>query len=99
MPSTIHPLSEQDSVAVAALRWVVAPIKGKVEGIAGRCLFNEIMERVVVPDGVTFEATTIRGIPGWWAKPTRDQKGAAILHVHGGWVNFGSAQAYWNFVC
>ena len=75
MPPTIHPLSQQDSVAVAALRSVVAPMKGKVEGIAGRSLFNDIMERVAVPDGVTFEATTVRGISGWWAKPTRAQRG------------------------
>ena len=98
MPPTIHPLSEQDSVAVAALRSVVAPMKGKVEGIAGRSLFDDIMERVAVPDGVTFEAATIRGIPGWWAKPARAQKGAAILHVHGGWFNLGTAKAYRNFV-
>jgi monoterpene epsilon-lactone hydrolase len=51
MPPTIHPLKEQDSVAVAALRSVVAPMKGKAEGIAGRDLFNDIMERVVVPEG------------------------------------------------
>src|ERR1700758_1058378 len=98
MPPTIHPLSEHDSVAVAALRSAVAPMKGKVDGIAGRSLFDEIMERVAIPDGVTFEARTIRGIPGWWAKPLHDQKGAAILHVHGGWFNLGTARAYRNFV-
>ena len=51
MPPTIHPLSEHDSVAVATLRSAVAPMKGKVEGIAGRSLFDEIMERVAIPDG------------------------------------------------
>jgi epsilon-lactone hydrolase len=60
----IHPVREEDSVAVAALRSVVAPMKGKFEGIAGRSLFNDIMERVVVPEGVTFEAATIAGISG-----------------------------------
>ena len=30
----IHPLSRGDSIAVAALRSVVAPMKGKVEGTA-----------------------------------------------------------------
>jgi acetyl esterase/lipase len=96
--AVIHPLSEEDSVAVAALRSVVAPMKGKVEGTAGRGLFNEIMERVAVPEGVTFEAATIGGIAGWWAKPARAQKGAAIIHVHGGWFNLGTAQAFRNFV-
>ncbi len=47
----IHPLSQEDSIAVAALRSVVAPMKGKVEGTAGRGPFNDIMERVAVPDG------------------------------------------------
>jgi len=96
--SVIHPLSDEDSVAAAALRSVVAPMKGKLEGTAGRSLFNDIMERVVAPEGVTFEAVTVGGISGWWAKPARSQKGAAIVHVHGGWFTLGTAQAYRNFV-
>ena len=95
--SVIHPLSEEDSAAVAALRSVVAPMKGKVEGTAGRGPFNDIMERVAVPEGVTFEAATIGGISGWWAKPAKARKGAAIIHVHGGWFNLGTAQAFRNF--
>src|ERR1700732_1961156 len=97
MPPAIHPLSEQDSVAVAALKSVVAPMKGKVEGIAGRSLFDDIMERVAVPDGVTFEVANVGGIPGSWAKPTHARKGAVILYVHGGWFNLGTAAAYRNF--
>jgi epsilon-lactone hydrolase len=96
--SVIHPLSEEDSAAVAALRSVVAPMKGKFEGTAGRAPFNEIMERVAVPDGVTFEAATVGGISGWWAQPAKARYGAAILHVHGGWFNWGTAQAFRNFV-
>jgi monoterpene epsilon-lactone hydrolase len=46
---------------------------------------------------VTFEAATVGGIAGWWAKPARAQKGAAIMHVHGGWFNLGTAQAFRNF--
>src|SRR5580692_2820546 len=82
--SVIHPLSGEDSVAAAALRSVVAPMKGKFEGTAGRGLFNDIMERVAMPEGVTFEAASVAGISGWWAKPAHSQKGAAIVHVHGG---------------
>jgi monoterpene epsilon-lactone hydrolase len=98
MRPTIHPLNEEDSVAVAALRSVEAPMKGRFEGTAGRGLFNDIMERVAVPEGVTFEAATVGGIPGWWAKPAHAQKGAAIVHVHGGWFTWGTAQAFRNFV-
>jgi epsilon-lactone hydrolase len=95
---TIQPVSQSDSVAAAALRSAVAPMKGKVQGIAGRAPFDGIMERTAVPAGVTFEAATIGGIPGWWAKPAQARKGAAILHARGGWFNLGSAQAYRNFV-
>jgi acetyl esterase/lipase len=56
------------------------------------------MERVAPPTDVTFEADTVGGISGFWAKPARPQKGAAILHVHGGWFNLGAARAYRNFV-
>jgi len=93
-----HPLSEQDSVGAAALRSAVAPMKGKVEGTAGRALFNDIMERVAVPEGVTFEAATVGGTSGWWAKPAHAHKGTAIIHAHGGWFIMGTAQAYRNFV-
>ena len=72
-------------------------MKGKFEGTAGRGLFNDIMERVAVPKGVTFEAATVGGIPGWWAKPAPAQQSAAIVHVHGGWFNWGTAQAFRNF--
>ena len=57
--SVMHPLSEGDSAAVAALRSVVAPMKGKLEGTAGRGPFNGIVEQVAVPEGVTFEAATL----------------------------------------
>src|SRR5580704_6830166 len=75
----IHPLREEDSVAVAALRSVVAPMKGKFEGTASRGPFNDIMERVAVPEGVTFEAATVGGIPGWWAKPAQALKASGAF--------------------
>jgi epsilon-lactone hydrolase len=95
---TIHPLSHKDSVGAAVLRSTVAPMKGKVQGTAGRGPFNDIMERVAVPDGVTFDAATVGGIHGWWANPAQARKGATIIHAHGGWFNLGTAQAYRNFV-
>src|ERR1700730_15536768 len=89
----IHPLTQEDSIAVAALRSVVAPMKGKVEGTAGRGPFNDIMERVAVPEGVTFEASSVGGISGWWAKPAKARREAAIFHVHAGRFTWGTAQA------
>jgi monoterpene epsilon-lactone hydrolase len=93
----IHPLSKEDSVVVAGLRSVVAHMKGKFDETAGRGPFNGITERVVVVEGVTFEAATVAGISGEWAKPARAQKGVALIHVHGGWFNWGTAQAFRYF--
>ena len=95
---TVHPLSEADSTAATALRTAVASFKGKLGGTAARGPFDDVMERVPTPTDVTFEADTVGGIAGWWAKPASAKKSAAILHVHGGWFNFGSARAYRNLV-
>ena len=94
----VHPLSQEDALAATALRASVAAVKGKLAGTAARGPFDGIMERVAVPAGVTFAADTVGGISGWWAKPARPRNGAAIIHVHGGWFNLGTARAYRNFV-
>ena len=96
--SVIHPLTPEDSAAMTALRSAVAGMKGKLEGVSARGPFNGIMEHVAAPDGVTFEADTVGGISGWWARPARIRKGAAILHLHGGWFNWGTAQAFRHLV-
>jgi acetyl esterase/lipase len=94
----VHPVSQEDSVAATALRASVAAFKGKLAGTAARGPFDDVMERVAVPADVTFEADTVGGISGLWAKPARPRKGAAIVHVHGGWFNLGTAHAYRNLV-
>jgi len=95
---TVHPISQQDSVAANALRGAVAAFKGKLTGAAARGPFDDVMERVPAPTDVTFEADTVGGISGFWAKPARSRKDAAIIHAHGGWFNFGTAHAYRNLV-
>jgi acetyl esterase/lipase len=94
----VHPLSQEDALVATALRANVAAVKGMLEGTAARGPFDDVMERVAAPTDVTFQADTVGGISGWWAKPARPQQGAAILHVHGGWFNFGTASAYRNLV-
>ena len=96
--SVIHPLSPEDSAAMTTLRSAVAAMKGKLEGVGARAPFNGIMERVPSPDGIAFEADSVGGISGWWAMPTRARKSAAILHLHGGWFNWGAAQAFRKLV-
>jgi len=97
---TVHPLSQEDSLGATALRASVAAFKGKLAGTAARGPFDDVMERVAAPTDVTFEADIVGGVSGMWAKPggARPHKGAAILHVHGGWFNLGTARAYRNFV-
>jgi acetyl esterase/lipase len=94
----VHPLSQEDSAAVAGLRAAVAASKGKLEGIAVRGSFNGILEQVVAPAVVIFEADSVGGISGWWVKPPEARKRTAILHLHGGWFNWGTAQAFRNLV-
>ncbi|MGB2663363.1 MAG: alpha/beta hydrolase [Candidatus Acidiferrum sp.] len=93
-----HPLSAEDAAVMSAMRAMVAPLKGKLQGIAAREPFNGIMERVSPPEGVTFQPDTVGGISGLWCKPIKTRSGKAILHLHGGWFNWGSAQAYRNLV-
>jgi monoterpene epsilon-lactone hydrolase len=56
------------------------------------------MEHVAVPEDVTFEAGAVGGVPGWWSKLKGAQPNAVILHIHGGWFNWGSAKAFRNLV-
>ncbi len=95
---SVHPLDEDDSVAVGAMRMAAAATKGKAEGTAARVPFNQLMERVATPEGVRFEADRIGGITGWWAKPPQGRNGRAFLHLHGGWFHWGSAQSFRNLV-
>src|SRR5437660_3359010 len=94
----VHALSPEDALGATALRASVAAFKGKLAGTAARSPFDAVMERVAAPTDVTFAADTVGGISGWWAKPARPRQGAAILHLHGGWFNLGTARAYRNFV-
>src|SRR3989454_7901668 len=94
----VHPLSPEDAPGATALRASVAAFKGKLAGTAARGPFDAVMERVPAPPDVTVAADTVGGIPGLWAKPARPRQGAAILHLHGGWFNLGTARAYRNFV-
>jgi monoterpene epsilon-lactone hydrolase len=98
-PETVfHPIVAEDKTAMAAMRAIVEPNKGRLQGTAARVPFDGIMEHVAVPEGVTFEAGTVGGIPGWWCRPQAAQPAAVVLHIHGGWFNWGSAKAFRNLV-
>ena len=96
--TVFHPISAEDKTAIAAMRAVVEPNKGRLQGTAARVPFDAIMERVAAPEDVTFEADTVGGVPGWWCRPQAAQPRAVVLHIHGGWFNWGSARAFRNLV-
>jgi monoterpene epsilon-lactone hydrolase len=96
--TTFHPINTSDNTAMAGLRAIVEPNKGRLRGTAARVPFDSIMEHVAVPEGVICEAGTVGGVPGWWSKPEGARPDAVILHIHGGWFNWGSAKAFRNLV-
>ena len=93
-----HPCSTQDQLTMAAMRAIVEPNKGKLQGVAARVPYDAIMERVAAPAGVVYEAAHVGGVSGWWCRPETARPGQAVMHLHGGWFNFGSAQAFRHFV-
>ena len=96
--SVFHPATPEDKTAMIAMRKVVEPNKGKLKGAAARGPYDDIMNRVVAPDGVTYEEDTVSRVSGWWCRPEGTRTGEAICHLHGGWFNFGSAKAFRHLV-
>jgi monoterpene epsilon-lactone hydrolase len=93
-----HPLDPADAAITAGMRAMVSSTKGVPQGVEARGQFDAFMESVLPRDDVTFENDTLGGIPGLWVHPAVWQSGEAILHLHGGWFNFGSANAYRHLV-
>ena len=96
--SSVHPLAPSDAAFMAGLRPMVEPNKGQLQGIGARAPFDGIMGHVAAPAGVTYRADTVGGISGWWCLPADAAPGTAILHLHGGWFNWGTAAAYRHLV-
>src|SRR5712672_1238850 len=94
----IHPLDPEDAAITAAFRAMVSSAKGARQGIEARGQFDAFMESVLPRDHVTFEADTLGGVPGLWVHPADWRSDDAIVHLHGGWFNFGSAKAYRHLV-
>jgi epsilon-lactone hydrolase len=96
--SVTHPVSSKDQAVVSALRAMTAPMKGNLLGPAARQTFDEIMEHVAPPAGVSYEPDTVGGVSGLWARPANARPGWTIVHFHGGWYVWGTARAYRNMV-
>jgi epsilon-lactone hydrolase len=94
-----HPLDPEDAKIVGFIRAASRPGKGKLQGsVEARAQFDALMEGVLPRDDVTFEADALGGIPGIWVYPANSRPDEALLHLHGGWFNFGSAKAYRHLV-
>ena len=95
-----HPLDPEDAQMAAAMREAVAPVKGKgfSRGVESRLQFDAVMASVLPCDGVDVETDLVGGVPGVWVLPSNALPGQAILHLHGGWFNFGSASAFVNLI-
>jgi acetyl esterase/lipase len=95
--TTYHPEHLADRVAMLAMRTVIA-LHPKVDlGPTGRAAFDDLMEKTPAADGVTYEAATVGGVPGWWCRPAEADAGPVILYLHGGAYVVGSARAYRHF--
>jgi epsilon-lactone hydrolase len=93
-----HPLDRNDAAVTAVIRAMSRAGKGAPSGPEARVQFDGFMESVAPRGDVTFEADSLGGIPGIWVHPPIWPADAAILYLHGGWFNFGSARAYRNLV-
>jgi epsilon-lactone hydrolase len=97
-PIEIHPLDSEDAAVTATFRAMVSSSKGAKAGVGARGQFDALMERVSPRNDVIFDAETVGGIPGMWVYPANPKSDEAMLHLHGGWFNFGSAKAYRHLV-
>src|SRR6267143_1887959 len=94
----IHPLDPEDAAALIPVSAAARAQKGARFRIEARPFFDALMEGVAPRADVTFEMATVGAVPGVWVQPASSRSDAAILHVHGGWFNAGSATAYRHLV-
>jgi epsilon-lactone hydrolase len=95
---SVRPLDEIDAQFVAKMRVMTAPAKGVSRGIEGRPQFDAAMAGVLPPANVKSEPGAVGGVSGTWVRPANARPGSVLLHLHGGWFNFGSAAAFANLV-
>jgi monoterpene epsilon-lactone hydrolase len=94
----IHALDPEDASAIIPMRTAGRTQKGVRWRIESREFYDALMEGVSPRDDVRFESATVGGVPGLWVHPASSRSDEAILHVHGGWFNAGSATAYRHLV-
>lgn len=93
-----HPATPADQASMSAMRAIVEPNKGRLRGIAARVPYDSIIGRAAVPPGVEFRPDVVGGVTGCWCSPEGARSDEVVLHLHGGWFNWGSAQAFQKLV-
>ncbi|MGX5827766.1 alpha/beta hydrolase [Mesorhizobium sp. 43Arga] len=83
---------------MAALRGLAMPNKGRMQGVGARGIFDAIISKVSAPEDVFYRSDTVGGVAGWWCIPGDAAAGQALLHCHGGWFNWGTAEAFRHLV-
>ena len=82
--STHHPEHLADRAAMLAMRAMIALEPAADFGPASRSAFDDLMAKTPTAEGVTYEAATVGGLPGWWRRPASAIAGGVILYLHGG---------------
>jgi epsilon-lactone hydrolase len=93
-----HPLDPQDASMISRIEASARPYKGLPWRVEARKQYDDLMEGVAPRGDVTFEPDTVGGVPGLWVHPASSRPGEALLHLHGGWFNAGTARAYRHLV-
>jgi monoterpene epsilon-lactone hydrolase len=96
--AVIHPLDPEDASTISRIGTAARPYKGARWRIESRQQYDALMEGVSPRGDVTFESDTVGGVPGLWVHPASSRLDEALLHLHGGWFNAGSATAYRHLV-
>src|SRR5882672_8740134 len=86
-----------DRAAMLAMRAMLAVQPAADLGPGGRTAFDDLMEKTLAADGVSYEAGQVGGVRGWWCSPAAAEPDAAILYLHGGAYVVGSAKGFCHF--
>ena len=93
-----HPLTAHDQAVMTQVRAMTKLNKGRMRDVASRPAFDALIQRTAKPEGVTCRVDRVGGVSGWWCEPAGAPTDVAILHLHGGWFNWGSAEAFRHLV-
>ena len=83
---------------MTGMRAMAEPNKGRLRGVGARVAYDGLIERVAPPVGLEFRKDMVGGVAGWWCTPEGARPEQAILHLHGGWFNWGTAKAFQKLV-